>query len=130
MTPWAVVHQAPVPMGFPRQEYWSGLPALLQEIFQTQGSNTSLSSPAFIGGFFTASATWEAPSAGLFRFPTRARIHSPLKNGRMSIYTFVCVPFPGVDICRFVLYKVQISQSPGGGAKRRISFKLRSGQRS
>ena len=25
-TPWIVAHQAPVSMGFPRQEYWSGLP--------------------------------------------------------------------------------------------------------
>ena len=25
-TPWAVVHQAPLSMGFPRQEYRSGLP--------------------------------------------------------------------------------------------------------
>jgi len=25
-TPWTVVHQAPLLMGFPRQEYWSGLP--------------------------------------------------------------------------------------------------------
>jgi len=23
---WTVAHQAPLPMGFPRQEYWSGLP--------------------------------------------------------------------------------------------------------
>ena len=27
-TPWAVAHQAPLSMGFPRQEYWSGLPFL------------------------------------------------------------------------------------------------------
>ena len=26
MTPWTVVHQATVSMGFPRQVYWSGLP--------------------------------------------------------------------------------------------------------
>ena len=26
MTPWTVALQAPVSMGFPRQEYWSGLP--------------------------------------------------------------------------------------------------------
>ena len=26
VTPWAVAHQAPLSMGFPRQEYWSGLP--------------------------------------------------------------------------------------------------------
>ena len=25
MTPWALDHQAPLSMGFPRQEYWSGL---------------------------------------------------------------------------------------------------------
>ena len=29
-------------MGFPRQEYWSGLPFLFQEIFQTQESNLGL----------------------------------------------------------------------------------------
>ena len=26
MTPWAVIHQAPLSMGFSRQEYWSGFP--------------------------------------------------------------------------------------------------------
>ena len=25
-TPWNVARQAPLPLGFPRQEYWSGLP--------------------------------------------------------------------------------------------------------
>ena len=25
-TPWTAAHQAPLPMGFSRQEYWSGLP--------------------------------------------------------------------------------------------------------
>ena len=25
-TPWTVAHQVPLSMGFPRQEYWSGLP--------------------------------------------------------------------------------------------------------
>ena len=27
-TPWTVAHQAPLSMGFSRQEYWSGLPFL------------------------------------------------------------------------------------------------------
>ena len=27
-TLWTIAHQAPVPMGFSRQEYWSGLPRL------------------------------------------------------------------------------------------------------
>ena len=25
-TPWTVAHQAPLSMGFPKQEYWRGLP--------------------------------------------------------------------------------------------------------
>ena len=32
---------------------------LLQGIFQTQGLNRFLKSPALAGGFFTTSATWE-----------------------------------------------------------------------
>ena len=40
-TPWTVAHQAPLSMGFSRQEYWSGLP-LLQGIFPNQGSNQGL----------------------------------------------------------------------------------------
>ena len=26
LTPWTVAHQAPLSMGFPKQEYWNGLP--------------------------------------------------------------------------------------------------------
>ena len=26
VTPWAIVHQAPLSIGFSKQEYWSGLP--------------------------------------------------------------------------------------------------------
>ena len=42
VTPWPVAHQAPLSMGFSWQEYWSGLPFLLQGIFPTQGSNPHL----------------------------------------------------------------------------------------
>ena len=41
-TPWAVARQAPPPMGFSRQEYWSGLPFFLQGIFPSQGLNLGL----------------------------------------------------------------------------------------
>ena len=40
--PWTVAHQAPPPMGFSKQEYWSGLPFFLQRIFLTQGWNPGL----------------------------------------------------------------------------------------
>ena len=42
-TPWTVTYQAPLSMGFPRQENWSGLPCPPpQSIFPTQGSNSGL----------------------------------------------------------------------------------------
>ena len=41
-TLWTVPCQAPPSMGFSSQEYWSGLPCLLQGIVQTQGSNPCL----------------------------------------------------------------------------------------
>ena len=41
-TPWTVAHHTPLSMEFSRQEYWSGLPFLLQEIFPTQELNPRL----------------------------------------------------------------------------------------
>ena len=38
-TPWTVARQAPLSMGFSRQEYWSGLPFPSPGIFPIQGSN-------------------------------------------------------------------------------------------
>ena len=42
VTPWTVAHQAPLSMGFSRQEYWSGLPFPSPGIFPTQGLNPHL----------------------------------------------------------------------------------------
>ena len=49
-TPWTVVRQAPLSMGFPRQQYWSVLPFPSPGIFLTQGVKKS---PALAGRFFT-----------------------------------------------------------------------------
>ena len=40
--PWAVVRQAPLPMEFSRQEYWSGFHTLPQGILPTNGWNLCL----------------------------------------------------------------------------------------
>ena len=42
VTPGTIACQAPLSMGFSRQELWSGLRALLQVVFPTQGSNPYL----------------------------------------------------------------------------------------
>ena len=59
-TPWTVVHQVPLSMGFSGQEYWSGVP------FPTPGDHPnpgiepmSLMSSALAGRSSTTSTTWE-----------------------------------------------------------------------
>ena len=42
VTLWTLACQAPLSMGFSRQDYWSGLPCLSPGIFLTQGSNPRL----------------------------------------------------------------------------------------
>ena len=61
--------QAPLPMEFSRQEYWSGAP------FPTPGDlpdpgikPASLVSPAMVGGFFTNSVTWKALLKSIIMF--------------------------------------------------------------
>ena len=51
MTPWTVPHQAPLSMGFSRQEYWSGLPCPPPGDLPDPGIKPA--SPAVTGGFFT-----------------------------------------------------------------------------
>ena len=51
VTPWTIACQAPLSMGFPRQEYWNGLP------FPSPGDlphpEMEPGSPALAGGIFT-----------------------------------------------------------------------------
>ena len=65
VTLWTAVHQAPLLMGFSRQEYWSGLP------FPSPGAPSdpgiellSPMSPVLAGRFFATSTTWEAQYKG------------------------------------------------------------------
>ena len=54
---WTVAHQAPLSMGFPRQEHWSGLPGPPPGDLPDPGLEPlSLVSPALAGGFFTAAS--------------------------------------------------------------------------
>ena len=41
-TPGTAAHQAPLPVGFPRQELWSGVPLPSQGIFPAQGRDLRL----------------------------------------------------------------------------------------
>ena len=51
VTPWTVAHQAPLSMGFPRQEYWSELPFPSPGDLPDPGIEPA--SPALASGFST-----------------------------------------------------------------------------
>ena len=58
-TLWTVAHQAPLSMGFSRQEYQSEFPFPSPGDLPNPGIEpTSLTSPALAGRFFTTSTTW------------------------------------------------------------------------
>ena len=51
---WAVAHQAPLSLRFPRQEYWTGLPFPSPgDLPDPEIDPASPASPALAGGFFT-----------------------------------------------------------------------------
>ena len=73
-----VAHQAPLSMGFSRQEYWSRL------LFPSPGDlpnqeiePMSLMSPALAGRFFNTRSTWDAP------LPLSNFIYSPGQQGNL-----------------------------------------------
>ena len=51
VTPWTVVHQAPLSMGFLRRDYWSGLP--FPSPWNLPNPGIKPTSPALAGRFFT-----------------------------------------------------------------------------
>ena len=56
-TLWTAGHQAPVSMGFSRQEHWSGLPCPPPgDLPDPEIEPTSLTSPVLAGRFFTTAA--------------------------------------------------------------------------
>ena len=69
VTLWTVAHQAPLSVGFPMQEYWTGLPLPPQGDLPDPGIKpVFLTSPVLAGRFFTTSTTWEAQETVLVGF--------------------------------------------------------------
>ena len=83
VTPCTIVHQTPLSMGFPRQEYWSGLPFPSPGIFLTQ---ELIHVFCFAGRFFTT-----APPGDL-SMPTFMPISISSTQYAVSIlYLFICI---------------------------------------
>ena len=82
VNPWTVASQAPLSLGFSRQEYWSGLPCPPPGDLPDPGIKpVSLMPPALTARFFTTSATWKAcevpKTLEMLLFSTVASRHTP-----------------------------------------------------
>ena len=104
--PQTVAHQAPLFIEFCRQEYWSELPCPPPGDLPNPGIEpVSLTQPALAGGFFTTSATWEAPKivvlmfshVQLFVTPWTVAHSAPLSTGfsRQKYWSGLPCPPPG-----------------------------------
>ena len=79
-TQWTISYQAPLFMGFSRQEYWSGLPCSPPGDLPNPGIEpVSLTSPALAGGFFITSTTWETHEYVIFYEKEELRLQIELK---------------------------------------------------
>ena len=124
VTLWTVDCQALLSMGFSRQECWGGLPCPPPGHLPDPGVKpASLMSPALAGGFFTASATWEAhilvlclvtqlcptPCDSMDFSPPSFSVHedSPGKNTGVGCHTLLQGIFPTRD-------QSQVSRIVGG----------------
>ena len=77
-----VAHQAPLSMGFSRQEYWSGLPCPPPGDLPDPGIEPmSLMCLALAGGFFTTSATWGHHYTGIWN----------IKINKAIYWAFLCI---------------------------------------
>ena len=89
-TPWIAARQAPLSMGFSRQEYWSGVPFPSPEDLPLPGVEPG--SPAWAGGFFAA----EPPGKPLKQHGYQALIKHLIPYAHESIESHSKAPGPGV----------------------------------
>ena len=105
-TLWTIAHQAPLSMGFSRQESWGGLPCHpprdLPDPEKVTGIEpVSLMSPALAGKFSMTTATWERSE-----LPSPSPV-DPLNQGSSL----------GLWHCRWILYHLSLHRSPVIGGK-------------
>ena len=82
MTLWTLAHQALLSMGFPKLEYWSGLPFPLPE--DLPDPRIKPASPALAGGFFTTEPSEE------YRFLSFLARTLPMKSHGFFVCYYCC----------------------------------------
>ena len=97
-TPWTVAHQAPLSIGFSRQEHWCGLPIPSPRDRLTQGTNLNPMSPALAGSFYFTSV--KNPWA-----PSIRPLAPYLPAGNHCIFTVsIILPFLEFHLVKIIKY--------------------------
>ena len=124
-TPWTVACQAPLSMGFSKQEYWSGLPLPSPGDLPDSGTEpTPLKSPALADRLFSTSATWESSETLPHGCPQALRPALYVSREPVS-------PLPSIPCLRRKELRHQRRQNSGRGfAGRGVQGTHGSGQRS
>ena len=97
-----IAFQAPLSVGFSRQEYWSGLSFPPPRDLPNPGTKpTSLTSPALAGRFFTTSITWEAQELRVLvaqLYPTLCNLMvCPWNSPWQEYWSGLPFPFQGIS---------------------------------
>ena len=97
VTPWTVAHEAPLSMGFSRQENWSGL------LFPLSGDlpNPGIKPGSPAGGFFPISATREALSGDLINICLFWWWWCVFFFNELRLYLWLCIPAFSTSLCAF-----------------------------
>ena len=96
-TLWTVAHQAPLSLGFFRQEYWSGLPCPPPgDLPNLETEPTFLMSRTLADVLCTASATWEAQSVSCSVLSDSFRPHGLYSPPGLSVQGIVKARKTGV----------------------------------
>ena len=87
-TPWTVAHQAPLSMGFSRQEYWSGLP--FPSLGDLPNPRTEPRSPALQADTLTSEPPWKPFLFFIFKLYIIVLVLPNIKMNPPQVY--MCSP--------------------------------------
>ena len=88
VTPWTIACQAPLSLGFPRQEYWSAWPSPSPEGLPDPGIEPA--SPVLAGGFFTTEPPGKPSSEALnFRKLSESPVSQWYGNNEGNFYIII-----------------------------------------
>ena len=123
VTPWTVAHQAPLSMGFSRQEYWSGLPCPPPGDLPNSGIETR--SPALQGDFLLSEPPGKSKNTGVGslsllwgNFPTQ-ELNWSLLHCRQTLYQLSYPESPSLG-----LHHLKITKRPCSTSDFQFSIKM------